>query len=118
MAKCSLNATRYEKEKLIGSGTYGNVWLVRSKHSRISHVLKEINLKSLDACEQQQALTEVAILSKCQHRNIIRYKEAMIEHDRGILSIIMEYADGGDLYTAITRQKGVPFKEPHVHLSF
>lgn len=85
----------YNKEKVIGSGTYGNVWLVRSKRNNCPYVLKEVNLASLNTSEREQALIEVTILSKCKHINIIRYKDSVIDHRKGTLSIIMEYADGG-----------------------
>ncbi|GFU98970.1 hypothetical protein TNCV_3382151 [Trichonephila clavipes] len=83
----------YDKVRVIGSGTFGNVWLVKSKLSRHSYVLKEINLPPSSELGRQEALNEVAILSKCNHKHIIRYKDTVIESDRRI-SIIMEYAEG------------------------
>ncbi|GFQ96025.1 hypothetical protein TNCT_390221 [Trichonephila clavata] len=106
----------YDKVRVIGSGTFGNVWLVKSKLSRHSYVLKEINLLSLNELGRQEALNEVAILSKCSHKHIIRYKDTVIESDRRI-SIIMEYAEGGDLHSAILKQNGVPFEE-HVVITW
>ncbi|GIY68349.1 hypothetical protein CEXT_593661 [Caerostris extrusa] len=105
--------SRYEKEGVIGSGTFGSVWLVKSKLSRHTYVMKEINLKSLTEKERKQAITEVAVLSKCKHKHIIRYKEAIVEQNL-MLSIVMEYAEGGDLHASILRQKGVPFSEHRV----
>ncbi|CAL1261352.1 unnamed protein product [Larinioides sclopetarius] len=105
--------SRYDKEKVIGSGTFGNVWLVKSKLSRHSYVLKEIDLRSLNETDRQHALNEVSILSKCKHKHIIRYKDAVIETDL-TLSIVMEYAEGGDLYSAIMKQRGVPFSEHRI----
>lgn len=106
--------SRYEKEKLIGSGTFGKVWLIRSQHSGHPYVLKEVQLKSMSSSEKQQAVTEVSVLARCRHRNIVRYKEACIELEKGTLSIVMEYADGGDLYNVIKRQKGCYFEEKDV----
>ncbi|GBM07397.1 Serine/threonine-protein kinase Nek1 [Araneus ventricosus] len=105
--------SRYDKEKVIGSGTFGNVWLVKSRLSRHSYVLKEIDLRSLNETDRQHALNEVSILSKCKHKHIIRYKDAVIETDLK-LSIVMEYAEGGDLHTAILKQRGVPFSEHRI----
>lgn len=102
--------SRYDKVRVIGSGTFGNVWLVKSKLSRHSYVLKEINLQALSEIDRQQALNEAKILSKCNHRHIIRYKDTSIESKQR-LSIIMEYAEGGDLHSAILKQNGVPFQE-------
>lgn len=86
---------RYEKDKIIGSGTFGNVFLVKSKLSRQAYVLKEVSLNSLSESDQQQALNEVSVLAKCKHKHIVRYKEAERDLNQNILSIVMEYADGG-----------------------
>eukprot|EP01006_Ploeotia_vitrea_P019284 TRINITY_DN51456_c0_g1_i2.p1 TRINITY_DN51456_c0_g1~~TRINITY_DN51456_c0_g1_i2.p1 ORF type:complete len:605 (+),score=81.08 TRINITY_DN51456_c0_g1_i2:221-2035(+) len=62
------------------------------------------------------AQNEVDILTRIDHPNIIKY----IEHYKrdGILVIVMEYADGGDLYGRIQKQKknhpGVRFSEDQV----
>ena len=85
----------YSKEKVIGSGSFGNVWLVRSRTNNSYFVLKELNLSNMNAMETQHALTEVTVLSRCRHRNIIKYKDAVIDHKKGLLSLIMEYAEGG-----------------------
>ncbi|GFU12508.1 hypothetical protein NPIL_455051 [Nephila pilipes] len=104
---------RYDKVKVIGSGTFGKVWLVKSKLSRHSYILKEINFQTLNESDRQQALNEVAILSKCNHKNIIRYRDAVLETNQ-TLSIIMEYAEGGDLHSAILKQEGVLFHEHRI----
>lgn len=85
----------YYKEKVIGSGTFSKVWLVKSKGSNNFYVLKELNLSSMNKSEIQQALNEVTVLSRCRHRYIVKYKDAVIDHKNGMLSIIMEYAEGG-----------------------
>lgn len=86
----------YSKEKIIGSGSFGNVWLVKSKANNNFFVLKELNLLTMNATETQHALTEVTVLSRCRHRYIIRYRDAVIDHKKGLLSLIMEYAEGGE----------------------
>ncbi|KAG8179992.1 hypothetical protein JTE90_007960 [Oedothorax gibbosus] len=105
---------RYDKDKIIGSGTFGNVYIIKSKLSRQAYVLKEVGLNSLSETEQQQALNEVSVLAKCKHKHIVRYKEAELDHDNKVLSIVMEYADGGDLFAAIQKQNGVPFSDHRV----
>ena len=39
------------------------------------------------------------------HQNIVSYKEAFLSEDGQALCIIMEYADGGDLYEKIVAHK-------------
>jgi len=50
-------------------------------------------------------LNEVRILASVQHPNIISYKECFLEEEPPALCIIMEYADGGDLYQKIVEMK-------------
>ncbi|XP_054708464.1 serine/threonine-protein kinase Nek4-like [Uloborus diversus] len=102
---------KYEKERIIGNGSYGNVWLVNSQADKKKYVMKEIKLISMNAVERQQAMMEATLLSKCRHKNIIKYKDAIHDRPRKVLQIVMEYAEGGDLHSAIVRQKGIPFKE-------
>ena len=46
----------------------------------------------------------MAILRKLRHPNIIAYKDSFVE--AGNLAIIMEFAQGGDMYERIQRQRG------------
>jgi len=51
------------------------------------------------------ALNEVRILASIVHTNIIAYKEAFFDESSSSLCIVMEFADGGDLYNKITMHK-------------
>jgi NIMA (never in mitosis gene a)-related kinase len=42
---------------------------------------------------------------KYSHKNIVSYKEAFLSEDGQALCIVMEYADGGDLYDKIVAHK-------------
>lgn len=87
---------RYDKMFLLGTGSYGKAWVVETQKPRKDKkVLKEINLKTLADKDVDQALTEVAILSRCCHENIISYSEAFVDKQTMTLSIVMEYASGG-----------------------
>lgn len=46
-----------------------------------------------------QANEEVEILKRLKHRNIVRYYGKFVRSDN--LHIIMEYADGGDLFNLL-----------------
>lgn len=83
----------YKKLRIIGRGSFGTVWLIRSTHKRGNYVLKEISLSSIGERERHLALNEVRLLSQIRHINIIRYKEATFSN--GFLSIAMEYAEEG-----------------------
>ena len=50
------------------------------------------------------ALNEVRILASINHPCIVGYKEAFVYQDK-YLCIVMDFADGGDLYQKITKTK-------------
>ena len=55
--------------------------------------------------EKNNALNEVRILASIENRNIIAYKEAFFDEQSSSLCIVMEFADGGDLYNKILMYK-------------
>jgi NIMA (never in mitosis gene a)-related kinase len=65
----------------------------------------KVMLKTLSKKEKENALNEVRILASIEHPNIIAYKEWFLEENPSALCIIMEFADGGDLYQKIVDQK-------------
>ncbi|OAF67162.1 putative serine/threonine-protein kinase A [Intoshia linei] len=97
----------YKKIDLIGSGTYGKVWTTTTTMSDKIFALKEIHVTKEN---QIQVSTEIKLLSKCRHLNIIGYKESFVA-DNGLLCIIMEYADAGDLHSYIESRNGIYIDE-------
>lgn len=67
-----------------------------------------MNLKEKD---KRNTLNEVRILASVDHPNIIQYREAIFDENKGELALIMEVAHGGDLADKIkTRfQRGETF---------
>jgi NIMA (never in mitosis gene a)-related kinase len=55
-------------------------------------------MSKLNDKEKENALNEVRILASINHPNVIAYKEAFFDDNSSSLCIVMEYADGGDLY--------------------
>eukprot|EP00088_Acartia_fossae_P029293 TRINITY_DN30143_c0_g1_i1.p1 TRINITY_DN30143_c0_g1~~TRINITY_DN30143_c0_g1_i1.p1 ORF type:complete len:331 (+),score=21.65 TRINITY_DN30143_c0_g1_i1:25-1017(+) len=101
---------KYEKQKILGRGTFGEAWLVISKVSRRKYVMKEMCTGAWNAQEKEKSLNEVDILASCSHLNIVRYVGAYRIHKNELnekILIIMEYADVGDLAAIIKRQKEV-----------
>lgn len=91
----------YTREKQIGEGSFGTVYLVRYKKTSVNYVVKEINISKMTKSEKDEALREARVLSKLQHPNIITYKESFIQH--GNLHIVTDYCEGGDLSSKIRR---------------
>ncbi len=53
--------------------------------------------------QKEEALNEVHILKAMRHPYVVTYRESFIE--KRCLCIVMDYADGGDLYTKINQHK-------------
>lgn len=105
---------QYDILKTIGRGTYGRALLVSRKLDSKLLVIKQVDLSDLDAHEKAAALNEVAVLSRFDHVNIIRYHTCFTE--RHLLHIVMEHATQGDLGTLIQHQAALnkPFAEADI----
>lgn len=86
---------KYFKRKLIGTGSYGEAWLVERASDAAIFVAKSMNLNNMSARDKQYAYSEIKCLASCDHPNIIKYVEDAEED--GQLLIVMEFADSGDL---------------------
>ena len=53
--------------------------------------------------DRRQIVSEVNILRTLHHENVVRYEERFVDTENGILYIVMELCDGGDLGTIIKR---------------
>ncbi|CDW81246.1 protein kinase domain containing protein [Stylonychia lemnae] len=88
-----------------GSGAFSEVFRVKRKSDDQDYALKKVKLSKLSEKEKESALNEVRILASIEHENIIGYKEAFFDENSSTLCIVMEFADGGDLYSKITELK-------------
>ena len=93
------------KEKEIGKGSFGSVYLVTRKQDHKVYALKTVILDKLNKKEQENSVNEVRLLASVNHPNVIGYKEAFWDDNTKSLNIVMEYADDGDLQTKINRLK-------------
>ena len=104
----------FKKEKILGKGSFGSVYLVRRRQDNKIYALKTVILEKLNKKEQENSVNEVRILASINHPNVIGYKEAFWDDEKSALNIVMEYADDGDLHSKIEKMKkaGGYFKEP------
>mmetsp|Transcript_5337 Transcript_5337/g.8223 ORF Transcript_5337/g.8223 Transcript_5337/m.8223 type:complete len:164 (+) Transcript_5337:14-505(+) len=96
---------KYRKLKVIGKGSFGFAVLVQSVNDRQTYVMKIIDVSKMDRKQREDAINEVHVLKAMRHPYIITYKESFM--DKRCLCIVMDYADGGDLYTKIANQKKI-----------
>ena len=85
----------FKKIRLIGRGSFGKVYLIKSKTTKKEFALKEIELEE-SKLKSNTITGEVNILRKLDHPNIISFKGAFNSNDHKFLNIITEYADNGD----------------------
>ncbi|CUG93592.1 serine-threonine protein kinase, putative [Bodo saltans] len=103
---------KYIKKKLLGQGSFGSAWRVEETATGLTHAAKVMDTNSMTAKDRGFVTNEVKCLARCNHPNIIRHA-ASDERD-GILLIIMEFADGGDLYKQIkARQPSMKYFREH-----
>ena len=89
----------------LGKGAFGSVCIVTRKLDKKKYAMKRVNLSHSPKSEIEAALNEIRLLASLIHPNIIGYKETFYDEPSGILNIIMEYADGGDLAHKISLTK-------------
>lgn len=83
--------------KELGKGSYGVVNKVKCIKNGMIYVIKILDLKVMKEKHQKEAWKEAMILKKLSHPNIIKYYSSFLENEN--LHIVMEYAEGGDLYS-------------------
>ena len=87
----------------LGRGAHGVVHRVKSKIDKAVYVIKEIRLADLKPKRRKNVAQEVLLLRRLQHPNIIQYYTSFVENHA--LHIVMEFADGGDLYKELRRRR-------------
>lgn len=89
--------------KVIGKGSYGEVNLVKHRKDRKQYVMKKVDLSKASSRERKAAEQEAKLLSQLRHPNIVSYRESF-QDDSGFLYIVMNFCEGGDLYTKLKAQ--------------
>lgn len=96
------NGSKYTKVREIGKGSYGKAMLVRAKDGK-EYVMKMIDTSRMNWKERKEAQTEVEVLSSIKHPYIVQYRENFMDGQH--LCIVMDYAEGGDLFQHIQKVK-------------
>lgn len=89
--------------KVIGKGSYGEVYLAKHRKDRKQYVMKKVDLSKASERERKAAEQEAKLLSQLRHPNIVSYRESF-QDESGFLYIIMNFCEGGDLYTKLKAQ--------------
>uniref|UniRef100_A0A8C5KKZ0 Serine/threonine-protein kinase Nek2 n=1 Tax=Jaculus jaculus TaxID=51337 RepID=A0A8C5KKZ0_JACJA len=93
----------YEVLHGIGPGSYGRCRKIRRRSDGKILVWKELDYGSMTEAEKQMLVSEVNLLRELKHPNIVRYYDRIIDRTNTTLYIVMEYCEGGDLASVITK---------------
>ena len=103
----------YKKVKVIGKGAFGAAVLVHARANPKEHyVIKQVEVSRLKPKERDEAKKEIKLLASFHHPNIVRYRDAFLE--QGVLNIVMDYAEGGDLSNLLKEQGTRHLREEQV----
>lgn len=99
---------KYRKVKIVGKGNFGHAVLVQSVNDRKLYIMKVrsnliqiIDVSRMERKQKEEALNEVYVLKAMRHPYIVTYRESFM--DRRCLCIVMDFADGGDMYSKIAK---------------
>jgi NIMA (never in mitosis gene a)-related kinase len=89
---------QYEVVRPIGSGSFGQVYLVLHTAEQRYYVMKEVaSFATMDVKQRESTEQEVNLLHALRHPNIVGYRDSIV-NDAGHLAIYMEYCEQGDMY--------------------
>jgi len=92
----------YIKKKLLGSGAFGEVWLVRHKDLERDFAMKIIKKRKNKSNEEKEILNEIEILKKLDHPKILKIIDFYSKVKK--YYIITEYCPEGELFNEIIKK--------------
>uniref|UniRef100_A0A1D1Z959 mitogen-activated protein kinase kinase n=1 Tax=Anthurium amnicola TaxID=1678845 RepID=A0A1D1Z959_9ARAE len=100
--------------QVIGKGTSGIVQLVRHKWTEQFFALKAIQLSNILEETRKQIAQELKINYSINHSSQCPYIVAYYQsfYDNGVITIVLEYMDGGSLADFLKKVKSIP--EPYL----
>ena len=96
--------TDFEVLKELGSGSFGNVYLVRHKETKAEYAIKAIEKRyKINEDNNPYFIREVEVMYKINHPNLVKFYGHF--EDNNYCYFIMEYLSKGNLYGIIPSDK-------------
>lgn len=97
------------KEKKLGRGKFGNVFMAREKETQFVIALKVLNKKQVVTQNiEHQVEREIEIQTQLFHPNILRMYGFFFDEQR--IYLLLEYASGGTLYNVLRKEEKIEEK--------
>lgn len=110
----------YSKQKKIGQGASGSVYVAKVKETAVSPVAREVlrqqgskaqvAIKQMDLAHQPRKeliVNEIMVMKDSKHRNIVNYLDAFLRNNATELWVVMEYMEGGALTDVIDNNPSI-----------
>lgn len=104
----------YSKQKKIGQGASGSVYVAKVKENPLSPIAREVlrqqgskaqvAIKQMDLAHQPRKeliVNEIMVMKDSKHRNIVNFLDAFLRNNYTELWVVMEYMEGGALTDVI-----------------
>lgn len=111
----SVTPGRWQKGKLLGSGTFGTVYVGFNRETGDMCAMKEVPLVPDDSRSSEsikQLEQEINLLSQLEHPNIVQYHGSETVED--LFYIYLEYVPGGSIHKLINDYG--PLEEPVIRI--
>ncbi|KAL4503402.1 hypothetical protein ABPG72_001008 [Tetrahymena utriculariae] len=107
------NINDFDGQKVLGRGAFGKVIRVLHRKSQLIYAIKEINKKNLKLNNMvEQVTNEVKIMYSLNHPYILKLYNHF--EDESNIYLVLEYAQGGQLYVQLWKQPNHQFEEKKV----
>ena len=110
----------YNKQKKIGQGASGSVYVARIRESAPSRIAQDIMrtngpraqvaIKQMDLRSQPRKeliVNEIIVMKESRHENIVNFLDAFLQEDTYELWVVMEFMEGGALTDVIDNNASI-----------
>lgn len=117
----------YTKQKKIGQGASGSVYVAKVRNDAISPVAREVlrtqgpkaqvAIKQMDLAHQPRKeliVNEIIVMKDSKHRNIVNFLDAFLRNNSSELWVVMEFMEGGALTDVIDANQGGGITEEQI----